>query len=301
MNQKGVTAIIVAYLPNDRVIVDAIESICEQVDSVLIVDNTPGGSDVFQKENFLTGKKNVGIISLSKNLGIAAAQNIGIRRALSDGAEFILLSDQDTRYPGDYVSRMLEAYFVLAERKKIAAIVPNFSELNRGGVKQGFVLFAGIFSKRIYPQTGCREITQAIASGMIVPSDVFRVVGTMDEELFIDWVDLEWCWRARKKGYAIIGCADVVIEHSLGDEVKRLGAQVYPMRSPLRHYYIVRNAVHLALRNPYITLGMRVNIFAKSIKYIVGFTLLGRPRHKHFLYSLKGFCHGVVRRLGSYS
>jgi rhamnosyltransferase len=299
MNQKRVVAIMVAYSPDDRVIVDAIESIRKQVDALIVMDNTPGGSDVFLEKDFLRNKNNVSVVSLGENVGIAAAQNIGIQQALKSGADFILLSDQDTRYPDKYVVEMLEAYHTVAKEKKIAAIAPDFFELNRKE-KNGFVVSGGIFSKKIHPDSGCVEAAEAIASGMIVPSDVFKSVGLMDEELFIDWVDLEWCWRARRKGYAIIGCADVVIDHTLGDMARKVGARSYPMRSPLRHYYIVRNAVYLALRSPVVTLGMRINLIAKSIKYIVGFTLLGKPHNKHLGYSLRGVYHGFIGRMGRY-
>jgi rhamnosyltransferase len=161
-------------------------------------------------------------------------------------------------------------------------------------------LFDGFFSRRIYPKSGCYKITQAIASGMVISSAVFNSVGFMDEKLFIDWVDFEWCWRAQAKGYVIIGCADVVIQHSLGDVAKKVGSKSYPVRSPIRHYYIIRNGIYLALRSKYINFRMRVNLFLKSFRYIIGFTLLGKPHGKHFVYCLKGFYHGVIGRLGAY-
>lgn len=39
----------------------------------------------------------------------------------------------------------------------------------------------------------------------------------MNERFIIDWVDFEWCWRAREKGYQIIGNANVLITRQLGD------------------------------------------------------------------------------------
>jgi rhamnosyltransferase len=272
----------------------------KQVSKVLIIDNTPNGSNVFKNHKLLNGKTNVELITLKENVGIAKAQNIGIKRALEDKTDFILLSDQDTFFPDNYIANMLEAYSKIVNKEKVAAIVPDFAELNRGGERQGFVLFDNFFSRRIYPKSGCHEITQAIASGAVIPSGMFNYIGFMDEELFIDWVDLEWCWRARAKGYKIIGCADIVIEHSLGDRVRRFGSHSYPIRSPIRHYYIIRNAIHLALKSKYITFGMRVNILMKSIRYIIGFTILGKPHWKHFIYSLKGFYHGITRKLGVY-
>lgn len=300
MNRLTITAIVIAFFPNGQTIIKTIKSICKQVDKLLIIDNTPNGSNVFKNHELLNRKNNVELITLNENVGIAKAQNIGIKRALENKADFILLSDQDTFYHDNYIAKMLEAYFKIANKEKVAAIAPDFAELNRGGERQGFVLFDSIFSKRIYPQCGCHEITQAIASGVIIPSEMFNYIGFMDEELFIDWVDLEWCWRARAKGYVIIGCADVVIEHYLGDAVKKIGLKSYPIRSPIRDYYIIRNAIHLALRSEYITFGMRLNLLMKSVKYAIGFTILGKPHWKHFIYSLKGFYHGITKKLGGY-
>jgi len=300
MGQFKIMAIIIAYFPDIQTITKTLESIYRQVSEVLIIDNTPNGSNIFKSHELLDRKNNVKLITLNKNVGIAKAQNIGIKRALEDKTDFILLSDQDTFYPDSYIAKMLEAYSKIVNKEKVAVIAPDFAELNRGGERQGFVLFDNFFSKRIYPQSGCHEITQAIASGEIIPSGVFNYVGFMDEELFIDWVDLEWCWRARAKGYKIVGCADVVIEHFLGDVVKKVGLKSYPIRSPIRDYYIIRNAMHLALRSEYIRFGMRVNILMKSIRYIIGFTILGKPHWKHFIYSLKGFYHGITRKLGVY-
>jgi rhamnosyltransferase len=300
MKQATIIAIIVTYFPDEQILTKTIKSIVKQVSRLLIIDNTTNGSNIFKNHKLLDRKNNVKLIAINENVGIAKAQNIGIKRALESKAEFILLSDQDTFYPDNYITKMLEAYSKIANKEKIAAIAPDFAELNRGGERQGFVLFDSIFSKRIFPQSGCHEITQAIASGKIIPSEMFNYIGFMNEELFIDWVDFEWCWRARAKGYKIVGCADVIIEHFLGDVVKEVGLKSYSIRSPIRDYYIIRNAIHLALRSEYITFGMRLNILMKSIKYIIGFTILGKPHWKHFIYSLKGFYHGITKKLGGY-
>jgi len=300
MNQVKVIAIVVAYFPDSKIIAETLQSIYKQVSQVLIIDNTPNGSSVLQNLKLLREDNNIKLITLNQNTGIAHAQNVGIKKALENKADFVVLSDQDTFYPDNYIAKMLEAYSKIANKEKVAAIVPDFAELNRGGERQGFVLFDSIFSKRIYPQSGCHEITQAIASGEIIPSEMFNYIGFMDEELFIDRVDFEWCWRARAKGYKIVGCADVVIEHFLGNVVKKVGLKSYSIRSPIRDYYIIRNAIHLALRSEYITFGMRLNILMKSIRYIIGFTILGKPHWKHFIYCLKGFYHGIKGQLGPY-
>ena len=240
------------------------------------------------------------LISLKENLGIAKAQNIGIKKALNENAEFILLSDQDTIYPVKYVERMIDAFFKLPNHEIIASISPNFEEQNRDGELQGFVVFRGLFSNRIFPASGCHEVTQVIASGQIIVAGTLDKIGLMDEALFIDWVDLEWCWRAKAKGYKIMGCADVVIKHTLGDAVVNIASKSYSIRSPMRHYYIARNAVYLALYNKHISAAMRINLLIKCVRYLVGFTALGKPHWRHFIFTTKGLYHGIIKRLGAY-
>jgi rhamnosyltransferase len=300
MNKFKITAIIIIYFPDIKTIAKTIESIYGQVNNVFIVDNTPAGSGLSDNRELFQGKNNIKFITLNENVGIARAQNIGIKKALAGKADFVLLSDDDTFYPDDYIAKMINAYFNIPNKEKVAEIVPDFSELNRGGERWGFLIFDGFFQRRINPQSGCHSITQAIASGAIIPAAMFDRVGFLDEKLFIDWVDCEWCWRARAKGFKIIGCADVVIEHYLGDEVKRVGSQRYSIRTPVRHYYIVRNAVYLALNSKYINFKMRLNLLVKSVKYTIGFTALGKPHWKHLRYCLKGFYHGVTNQLGAY-
>jgi len=300
MVQHKVIAIIVTYFPDSQIITETIQSIYKQVSQVLIIDNTPNGSNVFQNFKLLREANNIKLITLNQNTGIAHAQNVGIKKALEDKADFVLLSDQDTSYPDNYVDKILEAYYKIANREKVAVITPSVSNVNCEGRKQAFIQFNGIFNKRIYLQSGCHEITEVMASGMIIPSEVFNDIGFMNEELFIDWVDLEWGWRARVRGYKLIGCSNVVIRHHAGEETIKIGWHLFTIRPPIRYYYIIRNMIHLALRSKYITFGRRVNLCIKSVKYIVGYTIFGKPHWKYLVYSLKGFYHGLIKQLGPY-
>ncbi len=291
--------VLVAYNPDRSIISKTIGSLVSQVDKVYIVDNTESGnkkSDIFFE---FEGIDKVELISLGKNTGIARAQNIGILKALENRADYILLSDQDSEFPADYVSEMLKHLESLPDKEKVAAIAPDFAEMKRGGVRQGFVIFEGFFLNKIFPTTGCHRVSQVIASGKILSTSALKEVGLMDEDLFIDWVDLEWCWRSKAKGYFLIGCADIVIKHSLGDIAKTVMKKTYPVRSPARHYYIVRNAVHLSLRSDFLNARMRVHLIIKSIRNLIGFTILGRPRLTHLRYCLLGFYHGFIGRLGA--
>ncbi|MFX1712302.1 glycosyltransferase family 2 protein [Stutzerimonas stutzeri] len=284
-----IICVLVAYNPVLELLERAVGGLLGQVDYIVIVDNSACSILNFESENIF-------VEALGENIGIAAAQNIGISKAIDMGAEYVLLSDQDTLYPPDYLNNMLP---VFKEFPEACVVVPKFSDSNKKG-SDGFISVTPVCFRRIFPESGKHKISQAICSGKLIRSSTFRTIGLMDERLFIDWVDLEWCWRARARGFEIIANADVVIQHQLGDLSKNMGFREVNLRSPVRHYYITRNAFYLALYSRDLDLGHRMNLFIRSFRYIFGFPLLARPFPANLKAVMIGFWHGVTARLGKY-
>jgi len=285
-----VFGVIVSYKPNMLLLEECIHSLKNQLAKIVIVDNTPGKCEKLQRFKTLP---NVEVIYLGDNYGIAYAQNVGIKKALNEKADYILLSDQDTVYPPDFVKKMLECF----TEEKVAAAGPLYLDMTTGLI-QPFVKKGLIGFRKTYPKSGKHEVLQLIASGTIMKTQYLDDIGLFNSDLFIDWVDLEWCWRAVKKGYKIIGNADVIINHKLGDKAINLGFKILSQRSPLRQYYITRNAIHLALRCNSIGVFHRITLFLKSFRYILGFSIFMKPHTKNLRYTLKGFYHGIIGRLG---
>ncbi|ACF14523.1 glycosyl transferase family 2 [Chloroherpeton thalassium ATCC 35110] len=283
--------IYVTYNPNLNFLEQSINSIVRNVRKVYVVDNTPGKAKYL--ENYASDK--IEVVYLNANMGIAYAQNVGIKKSIKNGSDYVLLSDQDTIYPEDYLFDMLKS-FELSENA--IACVPLFRDINQKKANEGFIRKYPFGFKKFYPAKGKYEVFQAIASGKIISMKLLKKVGFMNEDLFIDWVDLEWCWRAHKKGYKIIGNADVTITHQLGDNAKDIGFREVNLRSPFRHYYITRNAFYLSLQSPDLDLLHRAILFLKSIRYIIGFPLLSKPHLTHLRYVLLGFFHGIIGKLG---
>jgi rhamnosyltransferase len=285
-----VYGVVVTYKPEVEILEKCVNSLVNQVEKLIIVDNTPGKCQLL--ENFRK-TQNVEIVYLNDNYGIAYAQNVGMKIALEEGVDFILLSDQDTIYPLDYVEKMLECF----KDDKVAAAGPLFYSVNERKthpfIQKGFLGF-----KKIYPKNGKHEVFQIISSGMVIKAEFLPNIGFMCERLFIDWVDLEWCWRAVKKGYKIIGNADVIINHRLGNASKSILYRSVTLRNPLRHYYITRNAFYLALRSDSLDFLHKLVLFFKSFRYIIGFTLISKPHFLNLIYTLKGFYHGLIGKLG---
>jgi len=180
----------------------------------------------------------------------------------------------------------------------IAAVAPLFHDAVGNKKNEGFILLSKFGYSFIFPDNGYYEINQAIASGLIIKSATLRDIGLMNDALFIDWVDFEWCWRAISKGYRIIGNANILIEHNLGDEQVHIAHKSMTVRAPLRHYYIVRNAFYLACYSPYLDFQHRLNLFYRGLFHVAAYSILAKPRFENFKITLLGFYHGVTQRLG---
>ena len=67
----------------------------------------------------------------------------------------------------------------------------------------------------------------------------------MREDLFIDWVDIEWCLRAESQGLESYIVPSAIMMHSIGDDTVRVLGRDINLHSDLRNYYMVRNATYL--------------------------------------------------------
>jgi len=295
---KNIVAVIVIFYPNKSRLRELIKTLVFQVVKIIIVDNTPMKDryDYFELDE---NKNNMELISLDENKGIAKAQNIGIKRALELYADFVLLSDQDSVFPVNYVHKMFEDIdndkYIINE---IACIVPLFKDINKKNMpNQGFYRFTYWGWKFIFPNHGLHEIDQAISSGKIINLKLVNSIGLMDESLFIDWVDFEWCWRARSQ-YKIIGNANMIINHTLGDYTISIGFRELNQRTPIRSYYITRNAVYLAINSKSLDIMHKYFLLFKIIKYIIGFPIFCQPHVQQFIFTLKGIIDGLRGKLG---
>ncbi|WP_211006136.1 glycosyltransferase family 2 protein [Pectobacterium versatile] len=285
-----ITAVYVTFNPNLELLRESIDSIDTQINKIIIVDN----SDTSNISSFTHLYENIELISIGNNIGIAAAQNIGINRAISLGADYILLSDQDTIYPKEFVKRMLPVFSLY---QNVAAVVPKFIDFHKNK-EDGFITKNLCFFKQVYFDKGTHEVFHAIASGKIISCKVIKEIGGFDSNLFIDWVDFQWCWKARKKGFKIIANADVLIKHRLGDSSKNIFVKDINIRAPIRHYYITRNAFYLALRTEYLDIPHRLILFLKSFRYVIGYPLFLKPRLKNLRYVIIGMYHGIIGKIG---
>lgn len=260
----------------------------------MVVDNTPGVRTA--SELGLSGA--IGYLANGENAGIATAINQGVEALIRGGFDMAILFDQDSEPPASLFTelpKVLAAANAAGERVALAG--PAYEDARLRGLAP-FVRFKWGTLERIVPQGDQPiDVDFLISSGSCINLRWWSSIGPMDDALFIDFVDLEWCVRAKQKGYRVLGVPWVHMSHELGGEPVRVLGRAYPMHSPLRHYYLFRNAVVLIGRS-YVPWTWKSSELVKFPVRLVIYSLMPSQRMAHLKMALLGLWDGMRGRLG---
>ena len=191
-------AVVTTFHPGSG-LADRLSLLSGQVDRILIVDN--GSLDSEQAEiRALADRAEFDVIWNSTNVGLAGALNQGLGWAAARGASWVLLLDQDSR-PGSGI---------VAETTRVVGMVPPGTT---AAVGSGVV---GRDHGGSHGSAGWRDERAVITSGTVVSVGAWQVLGGFRRDFFVDYVDLEFCLRARAAGYRILRSLRPTIEHAIG-------------------------------------------------------------------------------------
>ncbi|MFM0494286.1 glycosyltransferase family 2 protein [Paraburkholderia caledonica] len=260
----------------------------------VVVDNT----EKLQSPEQLGLDERIVYVANGANLGIATGINQGVEVLLKTGCASALIFDQDSEPSCLLLATLPELLEEQTRRgKRVALIGPAYEDARLGGVAP-FVRFGFLKLQRVSP-VGAQplEVDFLISSGSCINLAAWQEIGPMDDALFIDFVDLEWCVRARARGYAVLGAPGLRLAHELGGEPVRIFGRQYPSHSPLRHYYLFRNAVALIKRS-YIPWTWKSTELVKFPFRLAIYGLFLQPRLSHLRMAFVGIWHGLTGRMG---
>jgi rhamnosyltransferase len=228
-----VCAIIVTYHP-DRDLAQHIAVLRGQVGGLVVVDNRSSDSErAWLRE--LAKRYSFTPLENSDNLGIGAALNQGIRWAVAQGGfRYVVLFDQDSEAREGFVEALVSCLQRHPSSDRVAVAAPRIYNRNTASTDRPRANSQGHY-----------QVAQT--SGSLMPLRVFDSEGWFNEELFIDYVDYEYCLRVVTAGWGIAYCHDAVLSHSPGKSSRHAFLGLYlgttTNYSPLRHYYSTRNGV----------------------------------------------------------
>jgi rhamnosyltransferase len=253
----NIFSVIVLYNPTSDNLI-SLNRISQMSSSVIIIDN----SETITNLEHFTRYENIIYVWNRINLGLAKALNIGIKKCLeSNTCTHIALFDQDSN-PDPMMFQNMWAY-LKKTNVNLAAVGPRILDVKHPQKLN--------FNK-------AEIVDVLITSGTLFPKNIFEKVGLMDETLFIDYIDYEWCLRAKSKKYKIASVNDAFLYHNMGDSSINILGTFKPLHSSnIRFFYIIRNQLIFISRS-YIPIKYRLIHFIKLFYRIPAYILLSKDK-----------------------
>ena len=168
-----------------------------------------------------------------KNLGIAKALNLACEKAISDGFKWILTMDQDSSFSSNDINEYFKSF-------------DNIEKKNTGIFSPKHILKNDI--NKIRDDKKFLEIDHVMTSGNLLNLSAWEKIGKFDENLFIDEVDSEICFRMIENDYKVIQMNRIKMFHELGSLEKRnffIKKISVLNHNYIRKYYIMRNKFYM--------------------------------------------------------
>lgn len=273
------TQVVVAtYNPDLPLLEKNLRALANQFANILVVDD--GSKDFTATLDIINQvSPKIEVRKTTKNMGIAHAFNVGLKEALQSHKEWLLTMDQDSVIPGN----------LSEEYQNILKANPNIGILgwNQRGHGKSDLIENDWF---------------IISSGCLISARALKKGNGFDDKLFIDHVDTEVNLKLRSLGYRTIITKKVSLAHQLGTatDKKTIRGESYRAHSPVRIYYMTRNAIVLwrryFFRQP-LWASYLVLIGLKECLYL----LVYQPdKLKNLRLLARASFDGIFNRLGKY-
>jgi GT2 family glycosyltransferase len=249
------------------------QSSYENVKIIILDNNSTDGS----VEAIRSAFSKVQIINLTENLGYAGNNNVGIEEAVKQGADWVLVLNEDTVLDPDCLAEMIKAG---ENDSRIGIVGPMVYHHNEPDVIQSA---GGILGKYWQSQhLGKNELDKGqfrlphrvdwiSGCAILVRRAVIEQVGMLDANFFIYWEETEWCIRALRNGWQIVHVPQAKIWHK--------GVQRDYQPKPSFTYYGTRNQL-LTLSKHKAPLSVRLFHWGQIFRTLLSWSIKPQWRHK---------------------
>lgn len=216
------------------------------IPKVFIVDNSDSDNsklaELIPNSVYITNRKNI---------GIAAAQNIGCDKAKAAGFDWVITMDQDSSFDDDifeqYIKKAenyivedsLSTSFSIQMQDESQKILP-LSIIVKKKLKKFLVTFFGFTFPHPIEKAPIDHPDRVYASANIIKLSVWTEIGKFDESLFIDEVDFDFCIRLKLAGFKITRFNTIYLNHKLGNRKFTIFSKC-SYHTGKRLFFIIRN------------------------------------------------------------
>ncbi|MFZ5366148.1 MAG: glycosyltransferase family 2 protein [Patescibacteria group bacterium] len=218
-------SVVILSFNTQKLLEDCLNSIFQNTEGIefeiIVVDNgSIDGSVEMVKELIKPQTPNLKLIENKINLGFAKGNNQGLLQAQG---KYILLLNSDTIVKNGALKKMVE---FMDEHLQAGVVGPKL--LNPEGTPQasagsfpslpviGVMLFKEHFGGSQLVRTSyqtTKEVDWVMGAAMMVKREIFPKTGLFDENIFMYYDEVEWCYRIKKAGFKIYFYPEAEIVH----------------------------------------------------------------------------------------
>lgn len=266
--KERVFVIIVSFNGGKKV-VDCLESIKDW--PLIIVDNNSTDKSVelikeltssrvnpLINNSLMNNKSTIKLIENRTNLGFAGGVNVGMKYALKNGAEYVMLLNQDAKVEKGTIENLVE---VMKGDGKVGICGPLIFDNKKkiwsaGGVVDKKRYSGGHLFKIINGQKPY-EIDFISGCAMMIKKKILEKIGFFDERFFLYYEDVDFCFRARKAGFKSVFAPLAIVDHHYHKTADK---------EKIKEYFMARN--HLLFLEKHAPLRMKIREIVRLPKTI---------------------------------
>lgn len=164
------------------------------------------------------------ILRSSKNLGFAGGNNLGIKQALKNKADYLFLINNDTLIKdSQLISELID------QSVDITSPVVKYKQDEKTyydyGGKVDWLFARNTHIKSTQLKTPDKKPDYLSGVSLFVKSEVFEKTGLLDDNYFLYYEDADFCLRAKDKGFRLKSCHSTTIYHQLSSSANKLGSK----------------------------------------------------------------------------
>ncbi len=241
----NIAGVVILYHPDIQLLSENIKTYVQGLKQLYVYDNSETKTPCLE-EALAKLDPSIQYHYFNANEGIAKRLNRAVEEATRNNYGYLLTMDQDSSFKeGDF-----EKYILQIHASAYSNVVqfgvncqPNFT-ISKDPPEEALTL---------------------ITSGSIVNLSLANKVGAFNEDLFIDFVDAEFSYRVKQKGYINLMFSNIILNHALGKLIEGRSFANFKKtlritHTPVRVYYIIRNGLYLFLKAKGLTTAMKKDV-----------------------------------------
>jgi GT2 family glycosyltransferase len=184
--------------------------------STVVVDNGSTDDSIAEiSKNFPEAT----LLPTGQNLGYAGGNNVGIEYALKQGADLVLLLNNDTIVDPHFIAALMQA--AASKTTGIFGAYPlRMSQPDQldhlGGVwnsaSASFDLIGSGAPKGFKTD---KPLDYVCGCSILIRREVFETIGLLESKFFLFWEEADFCVRAKKAGFGIDVCYEAQLLHKV--------------------------------------------------------------------------------------